>query len=202
MIEQLSSFLQILILHMPQAFAFMAVLWGIHAINMILGYRLRVLGIIPRFWPSLITGPIFSPLIHADVNHLMHNSLPLFVLVSMLFSYGPPYAMCIIISTAYLSGILTWLFGRRACHIGSSSLVMALMGYFCYQGYMNPSITSLAIVLVLLYYFGSLLLSFIPTDERVSYEGHFLGLVSGIIIGHFGCIRIFEPIALYFAKLL
>ncbi|UTC24928.1 rhomboid family intramembrane serine protease [Candidatus Comchoanobacter bicostacola] len=202
MITQLNQFLQIIIQNFPAAFSFTLLLWIIHLFNMLSMNRLSLLGIIPRFWPSLPLGPFFSPLLHADATHLAHNSFPLLILTSILFSKGITPALCIMISCAYLSGVLTWIFARTGCHIGSSALVMSLMGYLLYQAYTSPSISSIAVALVIVYYFGSLLLSFLPEDEKVSFEGHFFGLVSGIAIGYTGCIPLFKSLAQLISQLI
>lgn len=201
MITQLTLFLELVLMHLPDALKCMIVLWGIHLINMLSGYVLNRFGIIPRFFPSLIWGPTMAPLLHANTNHISYNSLPLFILLSTLFSMGMVKAFNIIITCIYLAGILTWLFGREGCHIGSSALVMSLMGFFAYNAYARPDITSMTILILLLYYFGSLFFSFIPTDEQISFEGHLFGLISGSITAHYGYLSFTTPIASSLASL-
>jgi membrane associated rhomboid family serine protease len=82
---------------------------------------------------------------------------------------------------------MTWLFARKAIHIGASAVISGLMSFFAYRTYLNPDITGLVVVITLVYYFGSIFLSFIPTDEKTSSEGHLFGLISGYLVAVYGC---------------
>ena len=185
-IDQLIALSKAISNHLPEACVFVGILWVIHGINVICNRRLNCLGIIPRFLPSLFIGPLFSPLLHAHTNHLFYNSVPLFVMLAFLFSFGTIKAVSICLSIALMQGILTWTFGRKACHIGSSGLVMGLMGYFLYMGYNDQSLANILVAILLIYYFGTLLFSIFPDDMSVSFEGHAFGFLSGMCVAHFG----------------
>jgi len=185
MINELTLFLNSLKIHLGEATVYVGFMWLIHILNVQLNNKLDMLGIIPRNPITLLTGPIFSPYLHADFNHLFYNSIPLYIMVGALFTDGVAHGLAVIFSASILEGLLVWLLARKGNHIGASGLIMALFGYFLYQGYYNPSIQTLVIAIVLLYYFGTLLLSIFPADMLTSYEGHFFGLISGVIIAHY-----------------
>ncbi|MDC3180706.1 rhomboid family intramembrane serine protease, partial [Gammaproteobacteria bacterium] len=154
----------------------------------------------PRYLPCLVWSPITAPLLHAHFTHLLFNSAPLFFLLCILFSLGTIQSICILLSLALYSGLMTWLLARKAIHIGASSVISGLMSFFAYRTYLNPSITGIVVVITLIYYFGSILLSFVPTDEKVSSEGHLFGLISGCIVAKFGCIPFIITFSQYLIK--
>ncbi len=53
-----------------------------------------------------------------------------------------------------ISGIAIWLFGRKAIHIGASSLVMGYFGYVLFNAYQQATFLALVIAFVCLYYLG------------------------------------------------
>ena len=57
-------------------------LWGVHILNVLFGYRLCVLGIHPR-QPIGLLGVIFSPLLHGSVHHLFMNTIPGVILAAV-----------------------------------------------------------------------------------------------------------------------
>lgn len=200
-ITNLSSFLDLLISHAHEAAAFVLLMWIIHIVNFMTGKRLSILGVIPRNIPSLFTGPLFSSFLHANTTHLAYNSLPLAAFSAILFANGVYFSACIIMSISIISGIMLWFVGRKGIHIGASGLIMGLMGYFLYNSYYNPGFVNAAVGIVILYYFGSLLLSIFPEDMKTSFEGHACGLASGLLVASFnGCIQAFyifaKPLAI------
>ena len=196
MVQKLTEFLNLILLHFKEAMLIIAILWAIHISNFLLQYKLNILGIFPRKLPSLLTGPICAPLLHANADHLFYNCVPLTMMLAILFANGPVNALCTILTIMIGSGLLTWLLARPGCHIGSSGVVMGLLGYFLYTGYQNPSITSMLIGFLIIYYFGTLLFSVFPEDLKTSFEGHLFGLISGILVAHFGCPQAAESLAI------
>lgn len=154
-------------------------LWIFQIINKLLGYRLNYLGIIPRT-PRGLIGIIFSPFLHADVNHLFLNTFPLLVLACFVLIGGQPLFWRVTISIILLSGLLIWLLGRRAIHLGASALITGYWGYLLINAYHQPSIMAILLAIVCIYYFGSIFLGLFPSKESVSWEGHLFGCLAGI----------------------
>ena len=155
------------------------ILWAIHLLNVCVGMRLNYLGLIPRE-PLSLMGIFFSPLLHGHFSHLFFNSIPLFLLIDfMLIATGPQFWVLTLVMII-LSGLLTWLVGRRAIHIGASSLIMAYWGFLLTLAIYQPTVFNLIIVVVMLYYLGGLFLSIFPSDKAISFEGHLCGLIAGM----------------------
>lgn len=161
------------------AFWLLTPFWGMYLLNLICHERLNYLGIYPRH-PIGLLGIFFSPFLHGSFDHLFFNTIPLFILFTLLPIYGFSTfitSTCIII---VFSGLLTWLFARKAIHIGASGLIMGYWGFLLAKAYVYPNINSLLIAFLVLYYLGSLWLNLFPSSKKVSWEGHLFGLIAGI----------------------
>ena len=114
---------------------FVALLWLIPLLGW--GLELERFGIHPREWIGL-PGILVAPLLHADFNHLLANSLPLLVLGTTIFHLYP-YSAFRVLPAVYLGpGILVWLFARGGNHIGASGIVYGLVSFVFFAG-TNPA---------------------------------------------------------------
>ena len=179
-VATLDSAVQSLITNLPLLFGFLAGLWIIHFLNYLSKYRLNYLGIIPRN-PVGLPGIIFSPFLHSNLTHLIMNSIMLFVLSAMLLIDGRTIYFEVSAYIILISGLLIWLFGRPGLHIGASSLVMGYFGYLLINGISHPSLISIVIAFICIYYFGGMFINLFPREKRVSWEGHVFGFVAGVV---------------------
>lgn len=176
---ELSIFIDNAAAYIPLCTKIVLFFWVIHILNHFSGYILNHLGILPRTKHGLI-GIVISPLLHGDFNHLIFNSLPLFSLLLLILTLFPVKTLiAITIFVTLVSGLFVWLFGRRAVHIGASGLITGYYGFVLAIAYYKPTITSIFIVLIALYYMGGVLFSVIPVDKGTSYEAHIFGMLSG-----------------------
>jgi membrane associated rhomboid family serine protease len=162
---------------------------GLMLIINILNYMFHrifyIFGIVPRHIMGL-PGILFSPFVHGDFNHLFFNAIPLFFLMNMVLVYGLKAFIIVSLSIIILTGILVWLFGRHAIHIGASGVIMGYFGFSVIVAFLAPSFLSIMLIILCLYYFGGLVASLIPTGEDgVSVEGHIFGFISGIATYYF-----------------
>lgn len=178
-ISQLQHLALLIKNNIPMALLLIGVLWVILVLNALVHYRLNIFGIYPRRLRGF-PGIFLHPLLHGSFNHLFFNSIPLFVMLTFVLIYGMVPFVFITLLITILSGLATWLFGRNAIHVGASGLIMGYWGYLLVNAYVHPSILTYALGIVLLYYFGGLVLSIFPSEEKVSWEGHLFGLLAGI----------------------
>jgi membrane associated rhomboid family serine protease len=157
----------------------LAVFWIFNLINKILGYKLNYLGIYPRSLHGLL-GILFSPFLHHDFNHLFYNSIPFFLLASLILAQGRMEFYYVSAFVILVGGFGVWLFGRRAIHIGASTLVMGYFGYLLANAYYHFTTTAILLALICLYYFSGLFMSLFPGKKGISWEGHLFGFLAGI----------------------
>jgi membrane associated rhomboid family serine protease len=145
------------------------------------GFTFDRLGIIPRSLPGLI-GIAFSPLLHGDLTHLAANTLPLIILLTLLFwdrSYQPWSTLA---SIWIVSGLGTWLIGRSgSIHIGASSIIFGLVAYLILSGFLLRKWRPALIAIVIFLVFGGIFYGVLPQAGPISWEGHLCGAAAGLL---------------------
>ncbi len=183
LISQLQNVADTIKANIPLALVIIGSLWLILILNSLLRYRLNYLGIYPRH-PLGLPGILFHPFLHGSFNHLFFNSIPLFVLLLFILTLNISTFIGVTLFVMLISGFAIWLFGRPGLHIGASGLIMGYFGYLLVFAWRHPSILSYLLAIISLYYFGSILLSIFPNEEKSSWEGHLFGLLAGIITAY------------------
>lgn len=187
MLQDISSaLLQIITLMQANsllALKIIAVLWVIQFANAAVHYRLNILGIQPREIFGLVGIPC-SPFLHGSYNHLFFNSIPLFLLLNLMLAYGWHPFVVYTVNIALFGGLMTWLLGRNALHVGASGVIMGYMGFLLMQAIHQRTAYSVILGILALYYCGSILLSLFPSDVKTSWEGHVFGFAAGLAVGY------------------
>lgn len=159
---------------------FVALLWVIHAVQVMLGIDLGYLGLYPREIFGL-RGIVTAPLLHGDWGHLLSNSVPLLMMGIMILFFYRRVAMGAFTMIYLLTGILVWIFGRPVFHIGASGLVYGFVAFVFWSGIFRRNLKSIVLSLIVVFYYGSMFLGILPGQEGISWESHLLGAVAGII---------------------
>ncbi|SOU87606.1 rhomboid family intramembrane serine protease [Tenacibaculum dicentrarchi] len=155
-------------------------LYVVHAISFFI--PITQFGIIPRTFNGLI-GVFTSPFLHGGIWHLISNTLPLIVLLTVLNFFYPKKTLSVIIFTILVGGMLVWLFARSANHIGASGLIYGLASFLIANGILErkfiPILVSISVAVV----YGGLIWGLVPSlKSHISWEGHLFGAVAGILI--------------------
>ncbi|MBN4085330.1 rhomboid family intramembrane serine protease [Flavobacteriaceae bacterium AH-315-B10] len=158
---------------------FVLIIWIIFWVEVRFGFNFNSFGIYPRTFTGL-RGIIFSPFIHNDIEHLYHNTIPLFVLSTALFYFYRTISWKVIFYGILLSGLLTWIIARPANHIGASGLIYVLMSFTLFKGIFAKHFRLLALSLLIIFLYGSMIWYVFPIKENMSWEGHLSGLIVGL----------------------
>lgn len=157
-------------------------MWLVKIIEILFEIDFSGFGIYPLTARGL-PGIIFSPFIHADINHLFNNSLPLFFLSVALFYFYSEVALKIFTWTFFLTGLLVWIAGREAWHIGASGLVYGLASFLFFSGIIRRYFRLIALSLLIVFLYGSMVWGIFPgIYKNVSWESHMLGFFSGVVL--------------------
>lgn len=159
---------------------FVLAIWIVFWVEIRFGYDFTRFGVYPRTLEGL-RGVFFSPFIHSGIKHLFHNTVPLFVLSLSLFYFYRKLSWKILFFGLLLSGILTWVIGRPAFHIGASGMIYVLAGFLFFKGIFSKYYRLVALSLIVVFLYGGLLWYITPIDPEISWEGHLAGLLSGLI---------------------
>ncbi|UTV29983.1 rhomboid family intramembrane serine protease [Photobacterium atrarenae] len=157
---------------------------AVHLINVFLKGQLNDYGLLPRHF-SHFTGIIAFPFLHGSWGHLFSNLVSFAVLSYLLSRSGLARFMAIFLISWIGSGIGVWVFGRMHYHIGLSGIIYGLWTYLLIYAIMYRSLKSIAIALIVMFLYGSMVWGFIPAHAWVSYESHFFGALAGAIAGFY-----------------
>jgi membrane associated rhomboid family serine protease len=159
--------------------AFVGAIWAVFFLECVLPFDLTSFGLIPRTMAGLVGIPAM-PFLHANLQHIVSNTVPLFILL-ILLAGSKANSWEVVVEVIMLDGILLWLFGRPANHIGASGLISGLIAFLIVSGLLERRFVPLVIsVVVIFFYGGSLLLGVVPRlGSHVSWDGHLFGAVAG-----------------------
>lgn len=160
---------------------FVAIIWALYWLEIRFGLNFNKYGVYPRTWEGL-RGVFFTHFIHSDTSHLFNNSIPLLVLLTALFSFYKEVGYKVLIIGGILSGFLTWIIARDAYHIGASGIVYLLFSFVFFSGVIRRHYRLIALSLVVIFLYGSMVWYILPIKEGMSWEGHLSGFIIGILL--------------------
>lgn len=167
-----------------------------------MGFISRCEGAIIPLVPSGLKGILFSPFLHANLDHIVSNSLPIGALLFLLFFFYRKMAPSILLYGTLLTGLLVWLlppmdiyesYYDYTCVIGASGVAYMLAFFMFFSGVFRKNPKLLTISLLVALYFGSMIWGIFPEEffkemrepSRISWQSHFAGAAVGIILSWF-----------------
>jgi len=161
-------------------FHILLVMFLIQVANELTGGRLRVLGIYPRDWTSLLF--IFTaPFIHGSWLHLANNAVGFLIFSSLCLVRGKHFYIQTSLFIVLVGGILVWLMGRPATHIGASGWIFGLWSLSITLAWFERSVVNFLISFAVVVFYGGMVMGVLPSDQGVSFEGHAFGALAGIL---------------------
>ena len=176
---------------------FVAAIWVVYLVNSLLfdgslnRYGLSPMALpyrwLSEFEPSLpylagsLRGILLSPLLHGSFSHLMSNTFPLLLLGGFVAIRGAKTLIGVSLLVIVLGGLLVWIVGRPAIHIGASGLVFGYFGFLVAQGWYERSIVSIVVAVGVLLLYGGIIFGVLPQSGFISWEGHLFGLIAGVL---------------------
>lgn len=160
-------------------------MWLVFWAEQLFSFEFTKLGVLPRSAEGL-KGIIFMPLIHSEneIEHIVNNSVPTFFLFMALVYFYREIAFKVFFVGWILTGISLWFFAtnKGAYHIGMSGLVYMLAGFLFTSGVLRKFLPLQAISLFVVFLYGSMIWGIFPMQEKVSWEGHFMGMCIGVLL--------------------
>jgi len=163
---------------------FLLIIWMIKLIEVSLDLNFATWGIYPLKLKGL-KGIILSPLVHANFRHLLDNSLPLLTLGVAIFYFYSKVAYRVFFLTYIMVGIWVWFGGREAYHIGASGLIYGFASFLFFSGILLGEVRLLAISLLVVFLYGSMVWGIFPIKKGISWESHMLGAIAGLILSFY-----------------
>lgn len=159
-------------------------IWAIYLLDLILPIRFNAYGVVPRTTGGLIGIP-FSTFLHANLRHLVSNTIPLFVLTLLLALFYRKIFFNVILVIIGCGGILVWIFARTANHIGASMLIYGLAAFLISYGLVRRELVPVIVSIVVALVYGvGMLGGMLPFHGFISWEGHLFGAVGGVFAAY------------------
>lgn len=154
----------------------------IELIDQRLGGRLdEWAGIRPRD-ASGLDGLLLAPLVHDGWEHLFLNSAPLVLLGTFVLAAGTRRFLLATVFIAVFCGLGVWLLTpSQYLVIGASGVIFGWLGLLFMRGIVERSLWNLAVAVIVGLLYGWQLVALLPTDQRVSWQGHLFGFVGGLV---------------------
>jgi membrane associated rhomboid family serine protease len=162
---------------------FVLALWIIHFVDTVVlhSYLKQRFGLQPRTRFSLLS-ILISPFLHVNWRHLAANTIPFFVLGSLVMRQGQLIFWLITALIVLIAGLGIWLFGKQHTqHMGASGLILGYFGFTLASVFFGPDLATIIVAVVVAGLYLGLIWQVIPLKRGVSTMGHLFGFLGGIV---------------------
>ncbi len=153
---------------MRMALVFVGILWAVFIIDAAFGLRLRQFGLRPGSVEGLV-GVFTAPLLHASFQHILSNTLPMFISLTATLYLYPNSALRVIPAVWLGGGLLAWFIGRPSLHIGASGLIYGLLAFVFVGGVLRRDLRSISVSLMVAFLYGSMIWGVLPIRPNMSW---------------------------------
>lgn len=165
---------------------FVGVIWIVFFLDLVLPLS-EWFSLVPRYI-SHLPGIIGMTFLHKDLGHILANTVPLIVLMTLLAG-SRANSWATVGALIVVGGSLLWLFGRNGndalvvSHIGASLLVFSLVTFFLAAAWFEKRLIPMLIAVLVGFLYGwSTLMGVVPTSSGVSWDGHLCGAIAGVVV--------------------
>lgn len=160
---------------------FICLMWVLEILDVIAGGRLDAYGIVSRQTDSF-SGIVMAPLLHADFNHLLANTIPLLILGVFIALISLKRIILVTAFITIVGGFAVWLFGpANTVTIGASGVVFGYAAYLITRGIFTRNLVHIIIGCGVVAVFGASLAASLLPQTGVSWQGHLFGAIAGIL---------------------
>ncbi len=153
-------------------------------IGMLSSPAARQLAVVPRTAGGLL-GLVTAPFVHANFAHLSANLPPFIVLGGLVLHHGESQFVGITLAITLGQGVLLWLLGRKAAHVGMSGVIFGFLGWLLAVAWFTRTTPDLLVAAGVLVFYGGMLAGLAPARNGTSWEGHLFGLIAGLGVAWF-----------------
>lgn len=138
-------------------------------------------GIQPREKGGLL-GIALSPFGHANLNHLISNTIPFLIFGHLIIFGGTRRFIYVSMMSLLVGGLGVWVTGQVGSnHVGASGLIFGYFGFLLTYGWYTGRFMPLIVSLVIGFLFGGLIWGVLPGQPGISWQGHLFGFLGGVM---------------------
>jgi membrane associated rhomboid family serine protease len=159
----------------------LAGLWMLEFLDQLSGHQLDQLGIHAREvdgMPEIFT----APFLHAGWDHLLSNSLPVYVLGFLVLLSGLARWLASSLIIIVISGMAAWsLTPAHTIILGASGLIFGWLTYLLARGIWSRRPAQVVVAALVLLVYGGLIWGIFPNGAGVSWQAHLGGAIGGVV---------------------
>lgn len=163
-------------------FGFVALIWAIEIIDLVIFQgSLDALGIKPRS-PEGLVGILLAPFLHGGFGHVASNTVPFLIFGWLIMLRETWHFFAVTAISAILGGLGVWLIAPSASvHIGASGVIFGLFGFLLLAGWFERKLGTIILSIVILLTYGGLIFGVLPGQLGISWQGHLFGFLAGVL---------------------
>lgn len=154
-----------------------------HFAAVVFNYSPIEFGLYPRTFSGLL-GIFSAPLIHSDFGHLVSNIFPLLVTGLLTHWFYRPLIYRVYFFGWIVTGLIVWVVARDSFHIGASGLLYSITVFLFVSGMIRGSYRLVAVSLLLVFLYGSMIWGIFPMQRSISWESHAAGSLVGLLLAY------------------
>ena len=109
----------------------------------------------------------------------------MFLLGIAIFYFYREVAWKLYLGAILITGLWVWVFARPSYHIGASGMVYSFASFVFFSGIFRKYYRLIALSLLVVFLYGSMIWGIFPIDYRISWESHLMGGLSGVLLAYF-----------------
>jgi membrane associated rhomboid family serine protease len=127
-----------------------------------------------------------APFLHANLDHIMANSVPLAILGFLAALRGVARFTAVSVIIVVASGLGVWfLSAPGTVTVGASGLIFGYFGYLIARGFVEHRASDIVIALAIALLYGTMIFGALPGQPGISWQAHLFGLIGGILAAGF-----------------
>ena len=127
-----------------------------------------------------------APFLHANIDHITANSMPLAVFGFLAALRGMARFITVSLIIMVASGLGVWfLSSPDTVTVGASGLIFGYFGYLIARGFVEHRPFDIVVGLVIALFYGTIIFGALPGQPGISWQAHLFGLIGGILAAWF-----------------
>jgi membrane associated rhomboid family serine protease len=123
-----------------------------------------------------------APFLHANLDHIMANSVPLAILGFLAALRGLARFITVSLIIIVASGLGVWfLSAPDTVTVGASGLIFGYFGYLLARGFVEQRAMDIVVGIIIGVLYGTMILGALPGQPGISWQAHLFGLLGGVV---------------------